>query len=400
MLEISKNPRENGNGRPQQISAMNYIKNNKRRVSVLIVSLTLFVVMVYVSQFLLSSTEETFRPVMLENTKKMQFLSIAGSSFGLDTTQDSDVLMEQYEEKVEELKSRLLLESSISEVYYSQVIYTYVKPAIGQIATECPLLTQEELPEILEHMGGKLSKGRMPEKEGEMLLDHASMLNNGYQVGDYFRQDTYAEKYVIVGEIECDFYFGCGIAREEDNLNKMLIVLSDGGIQDFTELLIGYGINIRENFDEIVDQKIATRWFQEEVIEQLNASTKYIYPSIIVVLFISIFVVYITYLRDRHDEWCLYSSIGYSKKTIYFSIMRELMFTFGFALFAGGILTSIMVVLLDYGMIQTLGLRCKYLYSNTIGEILCVFVLLLGLLQIPIQYALMKIKTIDAMEEL
>ena len=40
----------------QKISAFYYIKNNKRRVSVLVTSLAMFSIVTYVSMFLLSAT--------------------------------------------------------------------------------------------------------------------------------------------------------------------------------------------------------------------------------------------------------------------------------------------------------------------------------------------------------
>ena len=69
---------------PQKLSAMKYIRNNKRRVSVLVVSLCLCFVLTYLTQFLLSSLEETVTPIVMENTKKIQYISLAGSSLGLD----------------------------------------------------------------------------------------------------------------------------------------------------------------------------------------------------------------------------------------------------------------------------------------------------------------------------
>ena len=116
-------------------------------------------------------------------------------------------------------------------------------------------------------------------------------------------------------------------------------------------------------------------------------------------LSISLFIVYTTYLRDRRDEWCLYSSIGYSRKTIYFSILRELLFTFAAALLIGAVIIVLAEIIINLVMIEPQGLKCRYFYPDTIVEILCAYTLLLGVLQIPVRYALFKIRTIDAMDD-
>ena len=105
------------------------------------------------------------------------------------------------------------------------------------------------------------------------------------------------------------------------------------------------------------------------------------------------------YLRDRHNEWCLYCSIGYSRKEIYSLVMRELLFVFGIALVIGIGLAAAAVVAIDFFMLTPQGLKCKYFYPDAIVEILCAYVLLVGALQIPIRYALHRIRTIDAMDD-
>ena len=59
---------------PQKLSAINYIKNNVRRVVVLTVSLGLSFVLVYLTQFMLSTTEESFKRIVFQNTRKMQVM--------------------------------------------------------------------------------------------------------------------------------------------------------------------------------------------------------------------------------------------------------------------------------------------------------------------------------------
>lgn len=390
---------------PQSLSAWNYIKNNKRRVAVLIVSLGLCFVLTYLTKFLLSATEETFRPILMENTRKIQYISLAGSSLGLKTGSDMteeelQARDEAYEQKNLELAEKLRMQGGVKQVYYAPVLYEMLRPPIGQMTVEIPCVPKEEITFLLKHLGAKLLSGRLPENPGEIVLDEASMRNNDYRLNGYFREENYGQAYQIVGVLECSTYFGCGVPAEEQSFgSRMLVVLSDGSIEDMSEVLHNSGIDVRENYDTVLDYQWGSRFLKDEVTEVIGNSTKYIYIGVMILLSIAVFIVYTMYLRDRHNEWCLYYSIGYSRKTIYFSILRELLFSFGAALLAGSVIIAVSVVLLDTVMIQPFGIRCRYFYPRNLGEILCSYVLILGILQIPIRYALYKIRTVDAMED-
>ena len=385
----------------QKLSAMNYIKNNRRRTAVLIVALSLCFVLTYLTQFLLSTTEESFRSICVENTRKIQYINLAASSLGLDVSLDLEELMPLYVQANQELGERLETHPGVKKVIYSQILYEYIMPAIGQMTVELPLVEPEEVPVLLEHMGAVLAEGRMPEVPGEMVLDQASMKNNGYALDGYFNEISMGTSYKIVGVLDYDGYFGCGIAYEMGSAASgynMLIVLSEG-IEDMSALLLDEGIEVRDTYDNIFDYKEGLELLQTGVIDVIGNSTRFIYVGVILLLSIALIIVYTMYLRDRHEEWCLYSSIGYARRTVYFSILRELLYTFVAALAIGAVLILGGEVLLDAVMIQPSGLKCRYFAPSTLGEILCTYVLIFGILQIPVRYALYKIRTVDALEE-
>lgn len=384
---------------PQKLSAMKYIKNNKRRIAVLIVSLCLCFVLTYLTQFLFSSTEETFQSICMENTKKIQYINLAGSSLGLDVEQlPEEELLSLYQQEMGQLAEKLEQHEGIYKAYYGEILFAKIAPAIGLMTYEIPLVEAQDIPYILEHFGTELARGRLPENPGEIVLDEATMKHNDYALEDYFEEGTYGEAYQIVGVLDGDSYFGCGIPSEKLERESMLVVLSDG-IDDMSGELEKEGIFVRDNYDSVVDYTWGAEFLEEEVIGVFNNSARLIFVGIMVLLSVSLLVVYTTYLRDRHDEWCLYCSIGYARKTIYFSILRELLFTFLTALLIGGVIIVLSEVLLDAVMIQPLGLKCSYFYPETIGEILCSYVLIFGILQIPIRYGLYKIRTVDAIED-
>lgn len=384
----------------QKLSAMKYIKNNKRRIAVLVVSLSLCFVLTYLTKFLLMATEETFRVCAVENVKKVQYVFLAGSSLGLDVKNLSDEeISEQYPKKNIELAEKLKKYEGIDDVYYSQVLYNKVAAAVGEWGVEMPLVEREQIENVINHYGVSVCEGRMPENPGEIVLDKAAMSNGGYSLNDYFDEESCDDAFKIVGVLDSERYLGCGIISEDYSAHSMIIILSDGSIYDVSKLLEEEGIYVRETYDEVVDVKEGERIIQKEVVDVIGNSTDIIYIVITVLLFLSLFIVYTMYLRDRHNEWCLYCSIGYSRKEIYLSIMRELLFAFGLAVMIGLVLISVSVVAVDLLMFKPAGIKCRYFYPDTLAEIMCTYVFLIGLLQLPVRYALHRIKTIDAMED-
>lgn len=383
---------------PQKLSAMKYIKNNKRRTSVLIVSLCLCFMVTYLTNFLLSTNTESFRTLFEYTPRHIQYLYIAGSSLGLDVQSLSNEELEPlYAEKISQLMDGLKEREEIKEVYYAECLYGAVYPLVGSMSFEIPLVQQDDVPVILEHMKATLTEGRLPEHPGEIVLDSATIKNSDrYTLGGNFYTDT--DLFQIVGIIECDTYFGCGILRPDLPRSATMIVLSEG-IDDFTPILLEEGVNVRENYDILQDYKYCQKMYEEEVVTAINDSTNYVYLGITLLLFIALFIVYTTYLKDRQDEWCLYCSIGYSRKTIYFSILRELLFTFAAALLIGAVLIGISEVILYFTLVEPSGLKCRFFYPDVLFEIFCTYVLLFGFLQLPIRLALWKIRTIDAIED-
>ena len=84
----------------QKLSAMKYVKNNKRRIAVLVVSLALSFMLTYLTNFLLLATEETCRVCAVYNMEKIQYAYLTGSTLGIDVDNvQGDEFNEQYREK-------------------------------------------------------------------------------------------------------------------------------------------------------------------------------------------------------------------------------------------------------------------------------------------------------------
>ncbi len=380
----------------QKLSAMNYIRNNKRRAAVLIVSLALYLVIVYLTQFILSSGTESFKKILSEDTKKMQLVGLPDSAFGIDeeALESEEAVKAAYGEAVELLMERLREQPGVKAVQKTQQMGVTIYALIGQYSFSFPLGDEAFMEVYMEHMGATLKEGELPDAPGEVILADGIMKNAGLTLG----QKLSDADFQIVGIAESDSYFGGGIMVSGKDYSQRLCVLSDGSIEDMAALLRKMGYEFSDNEAMIFDYKAGNAEY-EDVFAEVETPAKLVFRGVMIVMAVMLFLVYTTMLRDRHGEWCLYCSIGYGRKAIYLSILREMLFYFTVAVVAGTGLTIIGMVAVDALLIAPMGLACNYLDVSVMGEIVCGYAVVFVLLQLPIRLALYKIRTVDAMEE-
>lgn len=384
----------------QKISAFYYIKNNKRRVSVLVTSLAMFSIVTYVSMFLLSATSETFEDILTETSRHIQYIQLDGDdleyNYSDKQASSEDIYNEAVNKKYDEIRNSLINSKGIEDAFVVQTEYSYVASLVGNYYVEIPMLNKTDMEKVLKHMGAVLDSGRLPEKAGEVVLDSMLIKNYGYKLGDGLSQNNDIK---IVGIINCGFYFGCGMA-DRDNVvfyNPMICVLTDGTVRDLKNTIKKNGVFLENS--KFVDLKDGEIKLQDEITSAISSSTNIIFAGIIVIVATLVVIVSISYMRDRSSEWCLYASIGYSRKAVYFSIVRELLFTFVTAFLIAVVVVILLMKILDILLITELGLQCEYFLFDTLNQILCVYIALFGIMQIPVRIEIFKIKTIDAAED-
>lgn len=382
----------------QKISSLYYIKNNKRRVSVLVVSLAMLFIITYLAMFILSTTSVTFESILTDTTKYIQYISLGSGDLDI-AYEDEDnpdtsyvnLYMEAIQKKCNEMAEALKQYDGIEDIWIADVGYSNIYSVVGQYSIHIPTGTKEQMNMLLAHMGAKLIKGRLPENENEVVLDSKSVKNGKYSLGD-------GRNLKIVGIIECDYYFGCGLAGEQrDYDNPMICVITDGTVRNLREIVEQQGFELKDSriYDVVEGEEEA----KTEVIDVIDSSTNLLFVGILVIVSILVIIVNISYMRDRRSEWCLYASIGYGRKAIYYSILRELLFVFVFALIGAAAICLVSMKIIDVVMVTGLGLKCDYFMPDTLIEVLCAYIMLFGLMQIPMRIAMYKIKTIDAIDD-
>ena len=344
----------------QKLSAMKYVKNNKRRIAVWVVSLALSFMLTYLTNFLLMATEETARVCAVDNMEKIQYAYLMGSNLGIDVdTLSDEEINKPYRERNLELSKALKKYDGVKETYYTEVLYNNIDMSVGSWGVEIPLMEKEEVSAIAEHWGIKLAEGRMPENAGEIVIDKAAMSNGGYICGDYLDELNYEKSYKIVGVLDSDRYIGYGIKNPDNIRVEMHMILSDGSIDDLSKILEQEGIKTKFGFDNVYDKVYGEKEIQRNITDVIGTSTTIVYVVITVLMFLSLYIVYTMYLRDRHNEWCLYCSIGFSRKEIYKAIMRELLFTVCLAVAIGMVLTVIGAFSVDMLLFSSKGVKCR-----------------------------------------
>jgi len=112
-----------------------------------------------------------------------------------------------------------------------------------------------------------------------------------------------------------------------------------------------------------------------------------------------VLVAYISFMRNRVNEYCLYVSIGYGRAEIYGMILREMFMLFAMGAFAGLLISLGSGAILTQLLILPRGLTGKTFYGERILRILGIFLFLMGILQIPVVFLIKRIRTIDAIED-
>ncbi len=383
-----------------KLSASKFIRNNKKQVWVLIIALALSFMTMYLINFLFMASEVSFRPMCLEQPKKVAYIDVNYDTFGIsledyENLEEASAASKARKEKfMEDLKAY----PGITDAYETQVLNSTYNGIAGGIAYPFPLVEADMIEPYLDHMGATLIEGRLPEGSGEILVDSKVLKNQECKVGDFFKEESYGKNFKIVGVLESDNFTTIGTPQGFNNTGWYIVVLCDEEHSDMSALVEDLGGKLTA-WDELIDVNHWKDTYENEMVDVLDGMISGILIVITVFLTIAIVVAYVSFMRSRVNEYCLYSSIGYSRKAIYSMMMRELGMIFGISMVMGAVVSIVAMILLGENLLAYLGLSYQMFYPNQIVKIIAVFAAIVGVLQIPILATLYKIKTIDMIEE-
>jgi len=383
------------------LSASKYIRNNKRTCFVLIIALALTFMAMYIVNYLLKVTEESFKPPLLELPKHVTYADLTPQALGIDPadyTAEDGSLSRDYRAAREKLIEELKKTEGVRDAYYTQTLNANYNAVLGMTGYEFPLVEPEKIPEFLEHMDAKLVEGRLPSGDGEILCDSEILKNLGLSMGDWFMEWAYGKAFKVVGSIENDYRACIGTPNGFNNTGWWIVVLTDEEHSDFRKLTEPLGVKLSE-LDNVDDRPGYEEFMRNEVISVTDSVNRVLLLVVMIFLAISVMVAYISFMRNRVGEYCLYASIGYSRREIYGMIMREMGIMFGTGLLLGGIFSLITMAILDPLLITSSGLVSSWWYPEQLLTITAAFAAVVGLLQIPILVTVHNIKTMDLMDD-
>lgn len=383
-----------------KLSALKFVRNNKKQAGVMIIALSLAFMTMYTINFLFLTTQESFKSIFLEQHERVGFIELSLETIGIDKGDyPSD---EELNNKVDEVRSDIMNKikshEGISDVIYTQCLYADYQGIIGNLEYEFPLLEVNQISSYLEHMGAKLIEGRFPEKSGEILVDRKVFKNNHMVLGGYFNESVYGKTFKTVGVIDSDNRTCVGTPQGYTNSGWYIFILCDKDNSDFEKVLNDIGIYPTE-YDTISDAVTNTAMYNEAVTGELETALTGILVVVMIFLTISIIVAYVSFMRSRVNEYCLYTSIGFGRKDIYGMMMREIGIIFGSSILFGTIIAIIIMFLMGNMVLDNLGLVYKYFYPEHLLRIIAAFMAIVGFLQIPVIITINNIKTIDLIEE-
>lgn len=382
-----------------KLSALKFVRNNKKQVWVMIAALSLTFMTMYLLNFFLLTTKESFKVLCLEQPGKVAYLALTPDTMGVE--REDYTLDDEYGLAINAARDKIIAglkkHKGISDAVLTQTLYAQYEGVVGAIGYDFPLLSKEQIPKFLDHMGAKLIEGRMPEGDGEILIDKKVLRNRKMEIGGYFEEMSYGHVFKVVGVLESEYMTCVGTPNGYTNSGWYIVVLCDGANADMTKVLGDIGITPAE-LDTIIDLQDWARFYDKEVTEQLDAAILAILIVVIIFLAISIFVAYVSFMRSRANEYCLYTSIGFARKDVYGMIMREILIIFGASIFLGSVVTVIMMIYSGIFILEPMGLVYKFFYPEHLLRILAAFAAIVGLLQIPISLTINNIKTIDMIE--
>lgn len=382
------------------ISAVKYIRNNKRTCFVLIIAFALTIMVMYVINFLLSATKESFKTIMLEMPKKVMYANLSDAAYGINEEDFAthEEYVEKYQETVEETENKMRALDGVKFVKRAQKIDTKYAGIIGMVVYETPLLEKEEIKGYIDHFNAKLIDGKMPEEPGDILVDKNVFANRHYEIGGYYMKEFYGETFKVCGVIESDYMICVGMPNGFTNSGWYTVICIDEPITQFKDIAEKLDLNISET-EDIIDANDYRAFYDDDVVKSIDSSMDIIILVVMIFLAVSVIVAYVSFMRNRVSEYCLYSSIGYSKKSIYAMMMREMIIIFAAGIIIGAMIAGVIVIFLNKTAVEPMGLIGKLVDLNQISKIMTAIICIIGLLQIPAVMTINSIKTIDMIED-
>ena len=379
------------------LSAWKYVKNNKKSVATMISALALSFAVIYIVHVLLMTSVEGFKPMLLEYPKKIGFFDLSEKTLAKSAVKGAEDATPQ--EKMQVIYDVLLAKDGVSDITWAQVLQANYQAVVGNWSEEFPLYTtKEEIERYLEHTGAKLVGGRLPEEPGDVIISSMVLKNAKLSIGDWFLSDRYGETFRIVGEVESDCMISAGMPNHHYNCGTYYIVQYDEKNSDLRAFFEEMGVELGAA-DTVSGLPEHRQRFLDECENLIGDIVGAISAVVMSFVALTMLIAYVSFLRNRVNEYCLYASIGYRRWEVYGMMLREMLIIFGIGFFTGLVIALPAAFLVKAAILEPAGIVSVVWYPGMIARLGAIVLLILGVLQIPVLVSIWRIRTIDRLED-
>ena len=372
-----------------KLSPIPYLIHNKKRTSVLIVSLSLFFVMIYVLGYFMGAIGEPLVNVCIDRFKRtfQVHVYVDNDSLGeYETREEWDELVRPIlYEKQEELQKVV----GDDDVFLVRGGFANLRLMVGTTTISSYYFENtDDMNRYSQIIDAKLVEGRWPENPGELVVDTNSYINRGDELLRYL-----GGSYKIVGKVETPVYAMYGLPAVDEHNYYYLVAPSD--YQKVNGKYVedqGFSC-IPVDYDFVMDNT-------EKEIEGLDDIKQIVTVVATVLLATCVTVVFALHIRDRREEWCLFESIGFTSGQIYAMALKEMLICFVIAAGIGVLISGAAVVVLDNFVIYPLGLgHIQLIRPKDALLAIEMYALIFALCQVPVFATIRGVQTVDNIEE-
>lgn len=387
------------------LSAKNYLKNNRKRAAILIISFGLYFALLYGVQFFLQAMMATEEAVSVTGKDRMQCVFVGrGDLLPIDTTLWEEESNATEKQKIAELNQGVVLfaeelekDPKIDAVIPCATYGIRINSFTGSSYYRIPLVLKEEVKQICDYNHVTLLQGDYPKEPGDILIDERMAKNRGFHLGEPLFEDSYR----VCGIASANSYFGVGIPIHGQIVKRHLLFLDQGYITSISDYFAKMGIEASKEEGSDIEIIWDIRTGKENVAksyDDLELPMNIMIYVFTFVLGITLYIVYHLHIKERYEEWCLYRSLGYSKQDIFQMAFCEFLICLAFGIMLAVVSIGIIIVI-GINLMESKGVAYQIFLPDKIKQIIAIMVCLTGILQIPVVTAMRHITTVDAMEE-
>ncbi len=388
-----------------KLKAWYYLKNNKKRAAVLVVSFGLYFALLYGIRFFLNPMYYTDEVVYLENADRMQsvYINMAGklpideSLWAEDSKASIEDQVLEINRAIREFAGELEKDDRIDHIIPCDTYGISIHTVAGTTDYYAPMVKKEQAKLICDYMGAKLIKGSYPQKAGDIVMDEKMAKNLKKHIGDTLYDDSTR----ICGIVSNSGYFAVGLEHEELTVKRFLFFFDQGTITDLKQFFQEIDWEASEEMSsqiQIVSDEANSKKLVDSFKAEVDQPLTVMVYAITFVMGVTLYFVYQLHVKDRYEEWCLYRSFGYSQREVFGLSFRE----YGICVMGSGVLAiGFLLIIFCVGgsMMKSRGIVYRMWLPETFRQLSAIVIYLTGILQIPVLQAMQHITTIDAIED-